>query len=38
MCRIFECPPGYGLFVRPDKVTTGDYPPIDPFDEDLDEL
>jgi len=30
--RYFDCPQGYGAFVRPNLVKTGDYPP---FDEDL---
>ena len=25
----FQCPPGYGSFLRPDKVTVGAFPPID---------
>lgn len=29
--KYFDCPSGYGAFVRPDKVKTGDYPPIDEF-------
>jgi tubulin-folding cofactor B len=29
--RYFSCPPGHGGFVRPDKVTAGDFPPIDEF-------
>lgn len=30
--RFFDCPPGYGAFVRPNLVSVGDYPP---FDEDF---
>ncbi|WIA14691.1 hypothetical protein OEZ85_003189 [Tetradesmus obliquus] len=29
--RYFSCPPGHGGFVRPDKVTAGDFPPVDEF-------
>lgn len=27
--RIFDCPPKHGLFLRPDKVQAGDFPPMD---------
>jgi len=31
--RYFTCRPSYGAFVRPDKVNVGDYPAVDPFEE-----
>eukprot|EP00320_Phaeocystis_rex_P000537 CAMPEP_0119092436 /NCGR_PEP_ID=MMETSP1178-20130426/159759_1 /TAXON_ID=33656 /ORGANISM="unid sp, Strain CCMP2000" /LENGTH=305 /DNA_ID=CAMNT_0007076011 /DNA_START=46 /DNA_END=963 /DNA_ORIENTATION=- len=34
--RFFECPPRFGGFLRPDKVTAGDYPELDLFDEEDD--
>ncbi|KAF8738721.1 hypothetical protein RHS02_05417, partial [Rhizoctonia solani] len=29
--RYFTCPAKHGAFVRPDRITVGDFPPIDPF-------
>ncbi len=33
--KFFDAPPGYGAFVRPDKVKVGDYPEVDEFASDL---
>ena len=33
--KYFDAPPGYGAFLRPDKVKVGDYPEIDEFADDL---
>lgn len=32
--RYFDCPAGFGAFLRPDKVQVGDFPERDPFAED----
>ncbi|ELU43414.1 CAP-Gly domain-containing protein [Rhizoctonia solani AG-1 IA] len=29
--RYFTCPAKHGAFVRPDRITVGDFPPVDPF-------
>lgn len=31
--RYFTCQQNFGAFLRPDKVTTGDFPAVDEFDE-----
>lgn len=34
--RLFSCPPNFGGFLRPDKVTVGDYPELEEWDDDED--
>lgn len=36
--KYFECENNYGLMVRPNYVKTGNYPPIDEFNENEDEI
>jgi hypothetical protein len=31
--RYFTCPPSRGIFVQPDRITIGDFPPIDLLDD-----
>jgi tubulin-folding cofactor B len=34
----FECNKGFGKFVRPNEIRTGDFPPFDDFDSEDDEI
>ncbi|OBA19547.1 hypothetical protein METBIDRAFT_79558 [Metschnikowia bicuspidata var. bicuspidata NRRL YB-4993] len=36
--RFFQAKPGHGSFVRPNKVEVGDFPELDPFESDEEEL
>ena len=36
--RYFECGSNCGVFVRPERCEAGDFPVLDEFDEDLEEL
>lgn len=36
--EYFSCGDKYGLFLRPNDIKVGEYPPIDIFDEDEDEI
>jgi len=36
--QYFECGKNQGVFVRPERVEIGNFPPLDDFDEDMEEM
>jgi tubulin-folding cofactor B len=36
--RYFECGKNQGVFIRPERVEVGNFPPLDDFDEDMEEI
>jgi len=36
--KYFECSKNHGVFVRPDRVEVGNFPPLNDLDEDMEEI
>ncbi|KAI9657010.1 MAG: hypothetical protein M1821_003176 [Bathelium mastoideum] len=36
--RYFDCKHNYGVFVRPERIEIGDFPPLDDFNEEMEEI
>jgi len=36
--RYFDCGKNQGVFIRPERVEVGNFPPLDDFDEDMEEM